>query len=48
MRDGGIPFFFKQWGGINKKANGRTLDNRTWDEKPQFLLRLTARSAVWN
>ena len=30
----GIPFFFKQWGGFNKKANGRLLDGRTWDEWP--------------
>ncbi|MBN1122446.1 MAG: phage Gp37/Gp68 family protein [Anaerolineae bacterium] len=29
------PFFFKQWGGTNKKANGRTLEGRTWDEMPQ-------------
>jgi protein gp37 len=29
-----IPFFFKQWGGINKKRNGRELDCRTWDEMP--------------
>lgn len=29
-----IPFFFKQWGGINKKKSGRTLLNRTWDEYP--------------
>ena len=28
------PFFFKQWGGTNKKASGRHLDNRTWDEFP--------------
>ena len=34
-----IPFFFKQWGGVNKKANGRTLDNRSWDEKPQSTMR---------
>jgi len=27
-----VPFFFKQWGGKNKKATGRTLDGRTWDE----------------
>ncbi|MHC4800317.1 MAG: DUF5131 family protein, partial [Planctomycetota bacterium] len=32
----GIPFFFKQWGGVNKKKNGRTLDGRTWDEMPIF------------
>lgn len=30
----GVPFFFKQWGGFQKKKNGRTLDGRTWDEMP--------------
>jgi protein gp37 len=30
----GIPFFFKQWGGVNKKKAGRELDGRTWDEIP--------------
>jgi protein gp37 len=30
----GIAFHFKQWGGVNKKATGRTLDGRTWDELP--------------
>lgn len=29
-----IPFFFKQWGGINKKATGRLLERRTWSERP--------------
>ena len=29
-----VPFFFKQWGGTNKKKNGRLLENRTWDEMP--------------
>ena len=29
-----VPFFFKQWGGVDKKANGRMLDGRTWDEMP--------------
>jgi protein gp37 len=28
------PFFFKQWGGVNKKKNGRLLENRTWDDMP--------------
>ena len=27
-------FFFKQWGGINKKRAGRTLNGRTWDDMP--------------
>ncbi len=31
----GVPFFFKQWGGANKKRNGRLLDGRTWDEMPR-------------
>jgi protein gp37 len=30
----GTPFHFKQWGGRNKKAAGRLLDGRTWDEMP--------------
>ena len=31
----GVAFHFKQWGGVNKKATGRTLDSRTWDEFPK-------------
>ena len=29
-----VPFFFKQWGGVRKKAYGRELDGRYWDEMP--------------
>jgi protein gp37 len=29
-----VPFFFKQWGGINKKKSGRLLEGRTWDAIP--------------
>jgi protein gp37 len=29
-----VAFHFKQWGGVNKKATGRVLDGRTWDELP--------------
>jgi protein gp37 len=29
-----VPFFFKQWGGKNKKQAGRVLEGRTWDEMP--------------
>ena len=32
-----VPFFFKQWGGVNKKKAGRILDGRTWDEMPVFV-----------
>ncbi len=30
----GVAFFFKQWGGVNKKRTGRELDGRTWDQMP--------------
>ena len=30
----GAAFFFKQWGGRNKKAAGRTLNGRIYDEMP--------------
>jgi len=33
-RKANVPFFFKQWGGFNKKKNGRSLVGRTWDEMP--------------
>ena len=29
-----VPFFFKQWGGVNKSRTGRELEGRTWDEMP--------------
>lgn len=32
--DAGAAFFFKQWGGRNKKAAGRTYRLRTWDALP--------------
>jgi protein gp37 len=38
-RQSGVPFFFKQWGGTNKKKTGRQLDGHTYDEMPA---RLTA------
>lgn len=31
----GVPFFFKQWGGTNKKQAGRLLEGRTWDQMPR-------------
>jgi len=31
----GVPFFFKQWGGVRKAKNGRLLDGRTYDEYPE-------------
>lgn len=32
----GVAFFFKQWGGVNKKKNGRLLNGRTYDEMPSI------------
>jgi protein gp37 len=33
-REAKAPFFFKQWGGTNKKKAGRELEGRTWDNMP--------------
>ena len=30
-----VPFFFKQWGGVQKHLTGRLLDGRTWDQFPK-------------
>jgi protein gp37 len=35
-RKAGVPFFFKQWGGVRKKKSGRLLEGRTWSEMPNF------------
>lgn len=32
--DANVAFFFKQWGGVQKKKAGRSLEGRTWDEMP--------------
>lgn len=37
-----VPFFFKQWGGVNKKKAGRLLEGRIWDEMPQKLIQNVA------
>jgi len=36
--EAGVPFFFKQWGGVNKKKAGRLLDGRTWEGLPAALI----------
>ena len=35
----GVPFFFKQWGGVRKSETGRRLDDRTYDEFPSYTLK---------
>ncbi len=37
-----VPFFFKQWGGVNKKKTGRSLEGRTWDDMPESIVTLAA------
>ena len=39
-----VPFFFKQWGGVNKSRTGRVLDGRTWDQFPVAAARIKAPS----
>ena len=34
-RQAGVAFFFKQWGGVNKKKTGRILNGRVYDEMPK-------------
>ena len=33
-----VPFFFKQWGGVNKKKTGRRLEGKYWNQMPQVEL----------
>lgn len=33
-QNAGVPFFFKQWGGVRKDRTGRTLNGRTYDDMP--------------
>lgn len=40
-----VAFFFKQWGGVQKKRTGRTLQGRTWDEMPGRIATATPVSA---
>jgi protein gp37 len=34
--EAGVPFFFKQWGGVRKSETGRELDGEIWGELPQL------------
>ncbi len=34
-REAKVPFFFKQWGGVNKKKTGRLLGGRVYNEMPK-------------
>ncbi|MCC6148977.1 MAG: phage Gp37/Gp68 family protein [Planctomycetes bacterium] len=36
-----VPFFFKQWGGVNKKKAGRLLEGRPWNGMPEIVAKST-------
>lgn len=40
-----VPFFFKQWGGKNKKKAGRLLQGRAWNQMPSLTVTSGAASA---
>jgi len=42
----GVPFFFKQWGGRQKKKAGRKLDGKTYDGFPQLVRSLAPTDSV--
>ena len=42
--DADVPFYFKQWCGVYKKAAGRVLDGREWDEMPDRIGRKRRRA----
>ena len=35
--DADVPFFFKQWGGFNKKKAGKLLDGKTWCQMSEMV-----------
>lgn len=41
-----VPFFFKQWGGVQKSKFGRELDGRTYDEFPNSKVNTVASKSV--
>jgi len=44
-REHGVPFFFKQWGGVRKHRTGRELGGRTYDEQPSRAIAETCTTA---
>jgi protein gp37 len=48
-QEAGVAFFFKQWGGVNKKKTGRLLEGRQHDDMPHPqtpLIQIGAGSAI--
>lgn len=46
-RTADVPFFFKQWGGLKKKRNGRVLQGRTWDQMPDQIETVGSQRALF-
>jgi protein gp37 len=46
--ESGVPFFFKQWGGVRKDLTGRLLNGRTYDERPPLATPSTEHDATSN
>jgi protein gp37 len=44
--DYNTPFFFKQWGGLTPKSNGRKLDNEIWNEFPKLNEKIAIKNIV--
>lgn len=42
-----VPFFFKQWGGVQKSRNGREIDGQTFDQFPCAQKDIDTPSATW-
>jgi len=42
----GVPFFFKQWGGVRKCETGRELDGKTYDGFPDLVHRAVPPAAI--
>jgi hypothetical protein len=45
--EAGVPYFFKQWGGWNKKAAGRILDGRQWNQMPPLAHEMARARVKW-
>jgi protein gp37 len=45
-REVGVPFFFKQWGGVHKSTTGRTLDGHTYSAFPSYASRRAPNAAA--
>lgn len=41
-----VPFFFKQWGGTNKKSAGKILDGKIWNQMPAYIPSFDAQADI--